>query len=410
MTWAAGVAGGLVVLVAAAELVARWWIRARSGYYLWPPRFRCEVRQQLDVFPQMEPHVRIDVNAEGERAGPVSRRRDVFRVLAVGGSPVECLSLGQATSWPGALERLLQSPENLRRLGAAGVHVGNIGRSAIASRHLDLVLERVLPRYPRLSGIVIMIGGNDVQQWLAAGAPATLSHDPPSADDTFAVHPELSFAWTPGRSAVSEVAHRLKRTWLRPLNVWNLEWVRNARLMRAEATEVRATVPDPAPMLRRFDYHFRRLLDRACAHADRVVVARQPWLDKVYTREEMRRLWHGGLGVPWREHIDVFYSLDVVNHLMGLLDRRVIAIADELGIPHVDLRQAVPSDLDHYYDYMHFTAAGARLVAAVVADALLESQRPTAARSARSGPMLRPEVTVPQVLEGRRGWDAHARP
>jgi len=188
VTWVGVVAGGLVLL-AAAELVARWWIRARSGYYLWPPRFRCEVRQHLDVFPQMEPHVRIDVNGAGERAGPVPPGRDVFRVLAVGGSPVECAALDEATSWPGALERLLQSPENLQRLGAARVHVGNIGRSAIASRHLDLVLERVLPRYPRLSVIVIMIGGNDVQQWLAAGTPASLSHDLPSADDTFTVHP-----------------------------------------------------------------------------------------------------------------------------------------------------------------------------------------------------------------------------
>jgi lysophospholipase L1-like esterase len=386
VTWLV-VVGELVVLVGVAELVARWWIRARSGYYLWPPRFRCEVRQQLDVFPQMEPHVRIDVNGAGERAGPVPRGRDVFRVLAVGGSPVECASLDQPTSWPGALERLLQSPENLRHLGATRVHVGNIGRSAIASRHLDLVLERVLPRYPRLSGIVIMVGGNDVQQWLAAGTPATLSHDPPSADDTFAIHPELAFGWAPGRSALNEVAHRLKRIWLRPAKVWNLEWVRNAQRMRAEATEVRPATPDPSPMLRRFDYHFRRVLDHARAHADRVLVARQPWLDKTYTAEEARRLWHGGLGVAWRkEHIDVFYSFEVVNDLMVLLDRRVIAIANELRIPHVDLRQAVPSDFDHYYDYMHFTAAGARVVARVVADALLESEGPTAAGSASRGP------------------------
>ena len=397
MTWVEVVAGGLVLL-AAAELAARWWVRAHSGYYLWPPRVRCDVRQQLDVFPQMESHVRIDVNGAGERAGPVPSGREVFRVLTVGGSPVECASLDQGTSWPGALERLLQSPENLQRLGATRVHVGNIGRSAIASRHLDLVLERVLPRYPRLSGIVIMIGGNDVQQWLAAGTPASLTHERPSADDTFAVHPELAFAWTPGRSALNEVAHRVKRYCVRPTKVWNLEWVRNAQRMRADATEVRAAVPDPAPMLRRFDYHFRRLLDRAHRHADRVLIARQPWLDKAYTPEETRRLWHGGLGVAWREHIDVFYSFDVVNDLMALLDRRVIAIAEELRIPHVDLRRAVPSDLDHYYDYMHFTAAGARVVARVVADALLEPPGPPAAGPTPWSDVGRSEVTALPVL------------
>src|SRR5207253_3078600 len=83
--------------------------------------------------------------------------------------------------------RILNTPDNLRTLGAQRVHVGNIGRSGVSSRELDLILERVLPQYGRLAVIVIMVGGSDIFQWFEEGAPPTLPSVPPTADEAFAV-------------------------------------------------------------------------------------------------------------------------------------------------------------------------------------------------------------------------------
>ena len=64
-----------------------------------------------------------------------------------------------------------------RHSSASRVHVGNIARSGVGSEALDLILERVLPRYPRLSAMVVLVGASDVLRWLEVGAPAT----PPAA-------------------------------------------------------------------------------------------------------------------------------------------------------------------------------------------------------------------------------------
>jgi hypothetical protein len=146
--------------------------------------------------------------------------------------------------------------------------------------------------------------------------------------------------------------------------------------MRAQAKEVRTSVPDPAVTLDRFEHHFRRILQRAAAHAARVLVVRQPWFEKEYTAEEQAQFWHGGVGKAWKETISVFYAQEVLNRLMGLLDARAAAVADEVGVEHLDLRPVLTPSLEHYYDSFHYTPAGAAVIAHAVAAALLRRPRP----------------------------------
>jgi len=373
---------GFVLLAAlglgAAELWARWWIRRHTRHHVWPPGMRLELHQDSALFPQAEPRVRFDVNADGERGGDAPRdAAGLLRILVAGGSPAECFALDQATSWPGALERRLRTPQSLNAFGARRVHVGNIGRGGISSQHLDVIFEHLLPEYPRLSAIVIMIGGNDVFLWLEDGAPPA-EGNPVSVDDVFQYHPERPFGRRPGQWALPDLARRLRRSWLRPIEVREGAgaWVTRARRMRAEAKERRTSVPDPGVMVNRFERHFRRLLQRAAAHADRVLVVRQPWFEKDCTAEEDARLWHGGLGKAWKQEITVYYAQEILNHLMALVDARAATVADELGIEHLDLRPVLAPTLDNYYDFVHYTPAGAAVVARAVAAALLGEGAP----------------------------------
>lgn len=364
---------GAIVLAVAVELGARWWIRHRSRYYMWTPGQRYEMRQDPQVFPQMEPGARIEINADGERGGEVrNNEAGLFRTLVAGGSTVECLGLDQATSWPAVLERLLGSAESLRVLAARKVHVGNIGRSGVASRHLDLIFERMLPQYPHLGAIVLMIGGNDVFQWLAAGTPLELPPSSVTASETFACYPEQQFGWQPKQWATTELARRLRRLWGHPVKERTLAWIVAARQMRAAATEMRTSVPDPAVILDRFERNFRRILERAAHHADRVLVVRQPWFETQYTPDEVTRCWHGGMGDAWNQHIDVYYSLEVVNDLMRQVDARATAIAEELGMDLLNLRALIPPTLEYYYDFTHFTPAGSALAGQAIAAELLK--------------------------------------
>jgi hypothetical protein len=373
--WLPVLAALLISLVVASELAARWWLRRRRLYSVFPPGLRIHVRPDPEVFPQLERVVRFEVNSEGERGDEVPRLRPgerLYRVLVAGGSQPEGYLLDQPTSWPGALQRLLQAPDCLARLGATRVHVGNIGRSGLGSEALDLVLERVLPRYPRLQAIVILVGASDVLRWLEQGAPP---HPPTSAGvaEIFRTHPEGPFGWRPGTLALAELLSRARRRWLRPVEVHEHggRWVGRARAMRARAREVRTTMPDPTPMLDHFEHHLRRLLERAKTRADRVLVVRQPWFSRSCEPHEAAQMWHGGVGQAWREEVTTYYSLDVASGLMALLDARAVRVTQAAAVQQLDLMPVLEPSLRNYYDCFHATPYGGAIVAAAVATALL---------------------------------------
>jgi len=357
------------------ELGCRWWIRRRTRFYVWPPGMRLEVRQDPKVFPEVEPRVRIHINADGERGGEVRGDADgLYRILVAGGSSVECFALDQTTSWPGALEGMLNGRDALQVLGARRVHVGNIGHSGVGAADLDLILERLLPQYGRLDAVIIMVGASTVYHWLEDGAPPSVAPSVVPERLLFAHHPEQPFSWTPlpRAWALTEVVRRLRQSWLHPVEVKENagSWLVAGRRMRAEAKEIRRTVPAPETVLSHFEHHFRRVLRRAAAHADRVLVVRQPWFEKDYTPEEAARFWHGGIGRPWKETVNVYFSLEVINGLLGLVDARAARVADSLGIPHLNLRTLLSQGLHHYFDHDHFTPEGAAVVARAVATTL----------------------------------------
>jgi hypothetical protein len=367
------------LLYVVVELAARWWIRHRNRYYVLPPGLRLHLQMDRETFPQMEPHTRFDVNAEGERGDELPRSaRGLYRVLVGGGSQPEGFLLDQHTVWPGALQRLLDTPAMRRQLGAERVHVGSIARSGVGSEALDLIFDRVLPRYPRLQLIIVFIGATDVLRWLEYGAPRALP--PVRTADVFRCHPEGPFGWKPRSLALWELMLRARRRWLRPVEVHRRagRWIGQARAMRARATEIRRRMPDPAPMLEQFDVHFRRVLAKASAHADRVLVVRQPWFDKPFTNEEAAQMWHGGAGQVWRQEVTAYYSFEVVSRLMSLVDAKASALAAAAGVEQLDLMPLIQPSLDNYYDAFHATPAGARIVASAVAAAIV--RQPQAGR------------------------------
>jgi lysophospholipase L1-like esterase len=320
------------------EFIARWWLRHRTNYYVLPPGLRIRLQPDPEIFPELERVVRFEVNADGERgADAPCPGPGLCRMLVVGGSQPEGYLLDQETAWPGALQRILEAPEHLHRLDARRVHVGNIARSGVGSEALDLILDRVLPRYPRLHAIVILVGASDVLRWLEAGAPPS-APPPVRSEDVFRCHPEMRCGWRPGSLAIVELLRRLRMRWLRPL-----------------------------------EEHSRacRWLARARAHADRVIVVRQPWFAPPYTADDEAHMWHGGAGRSWQEDVKTFYSLEVLARLMALLDAKASRIARDMEVEQIDLMPLLDRGLEVFYDTFHTTPAGSRLIAAAGAATIL---------------------------------------
>jgi hypothetical protein len=393
----------LVVLGFTAELAARAWLRRHTRYAVWPPQTCMEIRQDPRLFPEVEPRVRFDVNADGERGSEAPAHQEgLFRILAVGGSSVECYALDQTTSWPGKLELLLNRADALERLGggATRVHVGNIGHSGVGAAELDMILDRVLPNYDQLDAILVMVSASTAYHWLEEGAPAGTEPPVVPEEALFARRPGQPFGWKPRATALVELLRRLRQAWFHPVEVKEDvgAWLVAGREMRARATEIRATTPDPSPVLEHFERHFRRALRSAQARAGRVIVVRQPWFEKRYTDAEQKRFWHGGVGRPWKEPVTVYFSVDVLNRILGLIDQRVVKVAEELGLQHVALQPLLDQGLRHYYDHDHLTPEGAAVAAHAVADAVVhadDKRRPVAPAAVEPPPRRLTQPRVP---------------
>jgi hypothetical protein len=373
ITTVLGVALAAVAVLIVAEFCARWWMQLTQRYHVWAPGTHRMLHLSPDISPHLESVVHFSVNRDGERGADVEPGRDLYRVLVAGGSPVESLFHDQPTGWPGLVEHTLSLTSGLQALLAERVHVGNIGRSGVGAQELDLIFEKILPRFPHLDAIVVMVGGADVVHWLERGAPSPYPETPVPVRHFFSVHPEGPFSWTPSGSALRELARRARHRWFRPVEVVDRagDWIRRARSMRANALEVRTTVPDPEVMLDRFEYHLRRLLSRAQLHARRVVFVLQPCFDEDCGPEEASHFWHGGMGVAWREKVTTYYSLDVPNRLMRLLEERAIQVTNHMQVEHIDVRSELRPSLETYYDWLHYTPAGAAALARAVSAALV---------------------------------------
>jgi hypothetical protein len=224
----------LPILYVIIELAARWRIFRGDRYYVLTPGMRLRLEIDRDTFPQLERTTRFLVNRDGERGDELPDSSEgLYRVLVAGGSQPEGFLLDQNTTWPGALHRLLEAPQATARLGASRVHVGCIARSGVGSEALDLMLGRLLPHYPRLQLIVIMIGASDVMRWLEYGAARTLP--PVRIPDIFRCHPLGPFGWTPTSLAAWELLLRARQRWLRPMVVHKRagRWYAEARAHRA---------------------------------------------------------------------------------------------------------------------------------------------------------------------------------
>jgi len=132
-------------------------------------------------------------------------------------------------------------------------------------------------------------------------------------------------------------------------------------------------MPDPTPMLNWFEQQLREAVARAKSRAHRVLVLRQPWFERDYTPEDLAHIWHGAVGDPHRDEVSVYYSVHVLSRLMALVSARAATVADEMGVEHLDLMSVLRPSLQTFYDFVHYTPAGAAVVANVVASAILRS-------------------------------------
>jgi hypothetical protein len=378
------VPAGLVAAAALVELAMRAWIRLDRRWFVSVPGSRREYRLDPEALPQLPPVAEVRFNRDGERGSEPSDAEGTFRVLVAGGSAAQSLLVDQPWTWPVIMQKVLSQPQAKDLLECDAVHVGSIGKSGMHSGDVRLILDRTLPRYRKLDAIVLFMGASDIIRWMAADTP--VDQVPITiVDECFDQHPDVALGFTPRRSGTAEVVRRLRARWVIERRERVGRWLTRARARRAAATEMRDTIVDPGHVLDFFEANLSAVIELAKRKATHVLVVQQPWLhtDRFMAGDESM-FWNFGVGELTEGRGTIFYSSPVVNQLLRQFSERATLVSTRAGVGNLDLLPVLPPSPTYFYDRMHFTAEGNRVVAHAVAEALLRQVNATHIQSSQA--------------------------
>lgn len=293
------VVGGLALALLGAE----WALRARwpNEYSVWPPGFRATFQAAPGVMPGVEGASSFTINSSGIRGDEFSSAQGP-RILALGGSTTECFYLDDEEAWPRLLQKELAAAPGLSR-----VWVGNIGRAGgKASNHL-LQVRKLLPLYPPIDVVLVLVGINDLLRFL---------QDP---------------NWRPTRlEALNDPALR--------------DYAALLRAIVGAVRERKATV---------------------------VFLTQPALWSATLSPELDGLLWMGGFGDDKKKPAAFYYSASALADGLAQYNHTLRAVASAQGVECIDTAAALPRDTTVFYDDCHFNESGARAMAKVVAAGLL---------------------------------------
>jgi lysophospholipase L1-like esterase len=367
------------------------FLRARTPdrHFVWSPHRTQRFRPAPGAMPGVAGEAVFRVNSLGLRGDEPPPRGP--RVLAIGGSSTECLYLDQTEAWP----YLLQSQV------APAAWVGNAGRSGLDGRHHRLQVPILLAEVSDVRVVVLLLGANDLLRRLARDGEWRPSDVRSPAvrrsllTEAFEAGPfrQWEGRWWErsvllaalgrlrGRASpeVQDAAGAVYETW---------------RSRRRSATDLRHRLPPLQGALEEYRQNLRAIGYAARGGGARLVLATQPALWRADLPAELReRLWMGGVGRFQSEPGHAYYSAAALRQGLDAYNATLLASCTELeDATCLDLAAAVPAEGWVFYDDVHFSEAGSRLVARLLAPAVeraLGAGAP-AARPGRTSSASRP--------------------
>jgi hypothetical protein len=364
----------LTVLVALVEGTARLWLKFGARTYPWKPFTHFDITPDPKVLPNLSPRTVFKANSLGLRGKEAPATPNVFRIVACGGSAVECLSLDESEAWPALVELQLSKPEVMQSLGVDAIHVLNFAKSGFTNEALGYLLPRVLDRVGPIDVLTITTGTSAANAWTKAGTPPH-PQAPGLPWDDVDWHGEKKYGITISTCAITELVRRARQWRKRPaIALRNTGGALAAgRRARANAIEIRATTSNPEAWIADYEASLTTLVHMASRYARRVVLLRQSWFNAPNpTPEELSQFWHGFVGDSRPGDRKIFYDYATFSRLMAETDQANIRVARRLGLETAHLADAVTPTLENYYDQIHYTPVGARRIADFVTASLLK--------------------------------------
>ena len=358
---------GLLMVFVLGEVLFRFVLPSQDRFYVWQPNFKVTLDPDPKLVPGISGAAVFSTNSEGLR-GDEFAKEQTHRILAVGGSTTECLYLDDTEAWPYILQSKLSETRQ------ASVWVGNAGRAGRNSRDHLLQLKYLLPQYPQIDTVIMLVGSNDLHIRIS-----DRNYDPQTtAKPTFEkdyIH--RAFALVPSdkppyhytRLGWWRVAKKFKNLYLDKVS--DVPYMDSTggsfaswRQFRRNAEEIVDEVPDLASALQEYRRNLNSIVDIARARSVRLILITQPtiWRSDL-PQEEIGLLWGGGVDKFQLGLGKKYYSPSSLATAMRQYNDVLLDVCRDRAIDCVDLAGALPKDKSVFYDDVHFNESGARQVA-----------------------------------------------
>jgi lysophospholipase L1-like esterase len=312
-------------------------------FHLKPPNASYRFRPDPAVMPGVRGDARYTTNEMGLRAPPCPPRERARRILCVGGSTTICHYLDDAEAWPQLLMTLLNERDPSRP-----VWVGNAGKNGYSSVHHVAFLEQFEP-LRTMDVVLFLVGINDLTADLRQETPRIRSGAPPLWRRSRSIDLVAGFVQTHVARARLELEDDAGRV-----------YEPRRRLRRSARSE--ASLPDLEAPLRAFEGRIRRLIELVRRAGAVPVFLTQPVLwDFGLSDSAASRLWFGQLADG------SFLAVPALCQGIDAYNGKIRATCGETGADCIDLTDLSGRE-ELFYDDCHFSEAGAREVAARIAD------------------------------------------
>lgn len=306
------------------------------------------------------------VNELGLRGPSLPKVKDLYRIIAVGGSTTESYWVDDAESWPQVLMDLLNN-EHKRP-----VWIANAGFSGHTAVH-SLALLKSVPVLRQSEMLIFMVGMNDFQATLEREGASTQTLLEKSASD-FLAPPKPNTDKRPARHGpllYQSHLYALARSVVAPDDLTGKDWYGLKRRHRTSAKIV--AMPHLSAGLA--EYRSRiAAIGRECASLGvRCLFVTQPtmWSDSL-PQDLQSLLWFGWVGPV--DNPRGFVSISELTAGMATYNRTLLETCAENGLECYDLAAVIPKNTSSMFDDCHFNESGSRLVAQRLAEYILSKQ------------------------------------
>lgn len=350
-------------MIVGLELLFRQYLPEPQAYAIFPPHTESIFVPGETATPGVSGDGRFITNSYGMRSDePPNSAHKVLYVF--GGSTAVELYLDQTEIWSEGVEAKINN-----ETPTSPIWAGNLARSSLATRHNLLIFEHLMPNIPKPDLIVNLVGVNDMQIALRS------SYLPNMTDED---HLAWTFSERPRDDAPYWESLALVRLYTRIVDWWKRKRIGVVQTYQADGRlqwrKCRQTAPvanlvDELPNLTgaitAYQQNILKLNELGEKFGARTLFLTQPTLwQEVMAPKEASILHTGGIGPNGEWCIKQrYYSPKALASAMKKFNDALLEICQKNKLHCFDLAGAIPKQYKYFYDDMHFSEQGSRLVA-----------------------------------------------